>query len=103
MRFKRPLFLTSAILIPLFAGATAPRFVDQIRTFTTSATQPFLELQSYVTHFVKTEAQQLAAWPTLRKENEILKAEVQNLKEELNRFEEKGVAPQPCNGYKSGS
>ena len=88
MRLKRPLFLVSAILIPVFIGAAAPHFIDQIRTFTISAAQPFLELQSQLVHFAKTQVQYIVEWPALREENQSLKAELNGLKAELDHLEE---------------
>ena len=88
MRLKRPLFLGSAVLLPLFVGATLPHFADHLRTFTVGTIQPFLELQSSVVHSVKSGVQYLSSLPTLHEENENLKVELEDLKAELNRLEE---------------
>ncbi|MBI4358020.1 MAG: rod shape-determining protein MreC [Candidatus Omnitrophica bacterium] len=88
MWFKRPLFLAGAVLFPLLIGATAPRYVDQLRTFTISLSQPFLELQNHFSAFLDRQIQFLAEWPKLRMENEALRAELQRMKTELEASRE---------------
>ena len=87
MRWKRPLFLAGATLLPLLIGAVSPGFSSQLRTFTVSIAQPFLNLQNQLTYFVRSEVESLLAWPGLRKENEALKKEIGELSGKLKELE----------------
>lgn len=88
MRFKRPLLVVGAILIPLLVGATSPQLVDSVRTFTADAIQPLIELQNQVAQFFEEQIQSLLEWPNLRQENRFLQDELRNSKADLIGFEE---------------
>jgi rod shape-determining protein MreC len=88
MRFKRPLFLISAIIFPLIIGAAAPNLVEGTRTVTAEVIRPILEIQNHFVHFLKTEITHLLEWRVLRKENEQLRLELERLRSERIRFEE---------------
>ncbi len=88
MYLKRSLLLISAILFPLLIGAVSPQFVQNVRSFTTTVTGPFLELQGNVTGFCKKEIGYLFEWPKLREENGTLKTQIEELKSELLDLDE---------------
>lgn len=83
MRLKRSLFLVGAMVCPLVLGATSPQMVEQARTFAIALTQPFLEFQTQASLFLKTQVGYIVEWPKLRKENQVLRSELQTLKVEV--------------------
>ncbi len=88
MHLKRSLILVSAVLFPLLIGAISPQFVQNVRSFTTTVTGPLLELQNEVTSFCRKQVGYLVEWPKLRRENEMLKTEIETLKSELLDLDE---------------
>ena len=88
MRLKRPIFLASAILLPLLIGATSPQFVDQVRTVTVTIASPLLEFQNRTNQFLKTSLNSIAEWPRLRQENRALRIELAKRKAALVGFDE---------------
>ncbi len=88
MHLKRSLFLVGAVLFPLLIGAISPQFVQNVRSFTTTVTGPFLEIQSQATSFCAKQIGYFLEWPKLRAENEALQAEIEKLKSELLNLDE---------------
>lgn len=88
MYLKRSLILVSAVLFPLLIGAISPQFVQNVRSFTTTLTGPFLEIQNHVTSFCRKQAGYILEWPKLRQENDSLKIEIEKLKSELLNLDE---------------
>ena len=88
MYLKRSLFLVTAVLSPLLIGAISPQFVQNVRSFTTTITGPFLEVQNQVTGFCRKQMGYVFEWPKLRAENETLKTEIEKLKSELLDLDE---------------
>ena len=88
MRIKRPLFLASAVILPLLIGASYPQLVDGLRTFTISLVHPVLDIQNRISSVAKTEFQAVLDWPKLRRENEILQGELEQSRAQLIGYEE---------------
>ncbi|OGW90115.1 MAG: rod shape-determining protein MreC [Omnitrophica bacterium RIFCSPLOWO2_01_FULL_50_24] len=92
MRFRvhlsRPFILAGAISLPLLVGAASPPLVDHLRMLTTTFVSPVLEVQAQITRFAQDQTRALLELPHLRRNNEVLRSEVQGLKRDLVRLEE---------------
>jgi len=88
VKFKRALFLASAIIAPLVFGWSCPRAVNHIRTTAFSVTSPFLSVQAAVHRFVRTQIDALVEWPRLRKKAAELQRELDHAKGDLATFSE---------------
>jgi len=83
VKFKQPLFLAIAIVCPLFIGAAAPGFVQDVRTTALNIVQPFVSAQAKTAFFVRSQICFLLKWPTLQKKMETLEQELKRAKGEL--------------------
>ena len=88
MRFKKPLFLSGVVLLPLVVGATSPQMVRELRMLVTTATGPILEFQSQSVRWLESGAHFLTDLPTLYRQKQALQSELSDLKKELVGWEE---------------
>lgn len=80
MRFKKTLFLASAICVPLIIGGTAPKAVRAVRTSAISLATPLFNSQAEVAYFFKSTFRALLEFPKLEKQKQKLEREIEQLK-----------------------
>jgi rod shape-determining protein MreC len=87
VKLKRPLILAGAVSLPLVFGVYSPNLIQELRSWATTMTGPMLEVQDRTTSFFKKQITSLVEWPLLRKRNELLEAQVEQLSQELTAYD----------------
>ena len=88
MRFRKALFLASAVFLPLFVGATSPQLVEKVRIAVTVTANPFLDFQEHTTRFIQSQIHSLVEWPTIRKKAAVLERELEHLRGDIASLSE---------------